>query len=123
MQTRLDRSYPHGDRVLMAELAMLGKFVLLPETLLLRRATPGHWTAMMSTEQLDSLFWPSAKPRRSALIIRRHLDYVRAGLTSPVRISERLRATVLALRFAYWRKSDIARDLVDSVRGLRPLNV
>ena len=41
MQTRLDRPYPHGDRVLMAELAMLGKFVLLPETLLLRRASSG----------------------------------------------------------------------------------
>ena len=123
MQTRLDRPYPHGDRVLMAELAMLGKFVLLPETLLLRRASPEHWTTMMSTDQLDALFWPGAKPRHSALIIRRHLDYVRAALTSPVRMSERLRATAFALRFAYWRKSDIVRDLVESVRGPRPLNV
>ena len=123
MQTRLDRPYPHGDRVLMAELAMLGTFILLSETLLLRRASPAHWTAMMSTDQLDSLFWPGAKPRHSAVIIRRHLDYVRAALTSPVRMSERLRATAFALRFAYWSKSDIVRDLVESVRGPRPMNV
>ena len=46
-----------------------------------------------------------------------------AALTSPVRMSERLRATAFALRFAYWSKSDIARDLVESVRGPRPMNV
>ena len=123
MQTRLDRPYPHGDLVLMAELAMLGKFVVLPETLLLRRVSPENWTGMMSTEQVDSLIWPGAKPRHPALIIRRHLDYVRSALTSPVQFSERFRAAAFALRFAYWRKGDIARDLRETVRGARPLHV
>ena len=41
LKTRLDRCYPHGDLALMAELSLLGKFRLLPEVLLYRRADPG----------------------------------------------------------------------------------
>ncbi len=40
LKTRLDRCYPHGDLALMAELSLLGKFRLLPEVLLYRRADP-----------------------------------------------------------------------------------
>jgi hypothetical protein len=122
MQTRLDRPYPHGDRVLMAELALLGRFRVLADALQLRRASPGHWTTMMSAEQLNSLFWPADGARQPALVMRRHLDYLRAALTTPVNAAERVRATAFALRFAYWRKADIARDLIESVRGPRPLN-
>jgi hypothetical protein len=107
----------------MAELALLGKFRVLADTLQLRRASPGHWTTMMSAEQLNSLFWPGEGARQPALVMRRHLDYLRAALITPVNVTERVRATAFALRFAYWRKADIARDLIESVRGPRPINV
>jgi glycosyltransferase involved in cell wall biosynthesis len=122
LRTRLDRPYPHGDLVLMAELAMLGKFKVLSDTLLIRRAAAGHWTGLMSTEQFDSLFWPTARPKHAAPFIRRHLDYVRVALTSPVDWSERARATAFALRFAYWRKAEIARELMQPVRRPRAGN-
>jgi len=119
LQTRLDRPYPHGDLVLMAELALLGKFKVLPETLLIRRAAVGHWTGLMSPEQFDSLFWPTAKPKHAAVFVRRHLDYLRVALTSPVIWSERARAAAFALRFAYWRKTEIMRELMQPARGPR----
>jgi glycosyltransferase involved in cell wall biosynthesis len=117
MRTRLDRPYPHGDLVLMAELALLGKFKLVPQTLLLRRAAAGHWTGLMSKAQFDDLFWPDAKPKHPHVFVRRHLDYVRAALTAPVPWGERARAAAFALRFAYWRKGDIAREVVGAFRG------
>ncbi len=116
LKTRLDRPYPHGDLVLMAELALLGKFKLLPETLLLRRAAPGHWTGMMGAEELDALFWPGRRPKAPVLYLRRHLDYMRSALSSPVSWPERLRAAEFALRFAYWRRDELKRDLLQVMR-------
>jgi len=116
-KTRLDRPYPHGDLVLMAELAMMGGFKLLPEVLLTRRIAPGHWARLMSSEQLDGMFWPEGRPTARVVLLRRHLDYLRTALTSPVAWPERLRAAGFALRFAYWKKRDIAEDIVNGLRG------
>ena len=121
LRTRLNRSYPHQDLVLMAELALLGKFKLLPETVLVRRVAAGHWTGLMSEDELNTLFWPDTKPEHPNLLLRRHLDYLRTALASPINRKERARAAALALRFAYWRKAQIARELIDFVRRPRPI--
>jgi len=117
LKTRLDRPYPHGDLVLMAELAMLGGFKLLPEVLLTRRIAPGHWARLMSSEQLDGMFWPEGRPTARVVLLRRHFDYLRTALTAPVAWPERLKAAAFALRFAYWKKRDIAEDIVNGLRG------
>jgi glycosyltransferase involved in cell wall biosynthesis len=111
LKTRLDRMYPHGDLVLMAELALLGKFKLLSEHLLIRRAAEGHWTGMMPDEEINALFWPGARPKARIFYIRRHLDYLWTAMSSPVSIGERLRAFQYALRLAYWRKRELRREL------------
>jgi glycosyltransferase involved in cell wall biosynthesis len=116
LQTRLDRLYPHGDRVLMAELAMRGKFVLLDEPLLQRRATPAHWTALRSEEELARMFWPDGAPRRPLVHLRRLADYFGSALRAPVSLGERLRAAGHALRYAWWRQRDIAADMATLLR-------
>jgi glycosyltransferase involved in cell wall biosynthesis len=116
LQTRLDRLYPHGDRVLMAELAMLGKFVLLDEPMLTRRASPAHWTALRSEAELDRMFWPAGAPRRPLVHVRRLADYFISALRSPVAVSERLKAAGHALRYAWWRQRDVVADLSTVLR-------
>lgn len=118
LRTRLDRPYPHGDLVLMAELALLGKFKLLPEVLLTRRIAPGHWARMMSREALDRMFWPNDRPRARIVMLRRHLDYMRTALTAPIDWPERLSAAGFAMRFAYWKKREIGEDVISLIRGL-----
>jgi hypothetical protein len=113
-RTRLDRLYPHGDRVLMAELALLGKFLLVQEPMLMRRAGPEHWTAMRSRDDLYRMFWPSGAPRLPMVHTRRLLDYVVTALRTPVPVTERLKSAAYALRYAYWRQKDIKADLVEA---------
>jgi glycosyltransferase involved in cell wall biosynthesis len=112
MRTRLDRPYPHGDLVLMAELALLGKFKRLSEPLLIRRVGEREWTGTMSNATFGALFWPDAPPRRRADFTRRQLDYLRVAICCPMPLTERLHAVRYALRMAYWRRRELSCELV-----------
>lgn len=118
-KTRLDRPYPHGDKVLMAELALLGKFVMVPDALLFRRAGREHWTAMRSSEDLAQMFWPNGAPALPMVHLRRSADFVVSAVRSPIALPERMKSAVLALRYAYWRQKDIKADVADVMRHLR----
>lgn len=111
LRTGLERPYPHGDLVLMAELGLHGKFVQVPDTLLERRIEAGHWTGQMPAAQLEAMFWPESAPRFRAPAFRFHWDYLGASLTAPVAWRERLRTAAFALRYAYWRRGNLRRDL------------
>jgi glycosyltransferase involved in cell wall biosynthesis len=110
-KTRLHRPYPHSDRVLMAELAIHGRFVLLPEVLLYRRAGPEHFTALRSEKDLRKLFQPEALHPLKFVHLRRHCDFVASALRSPVPLSERFNAAMAALRGMYWDRAGLRDDL------------
>jgi glycosyltransferase involved in cell wall biosynthesis len=113
-QTRLDRLYPHGDLVLMAELALHGRFRLLPDVLLFRRADRAHWTAGRSPLELERMFVPEATRARRLLRWRRHADYLFSALRAPIPLKERLSATAFVARQAYW----LRRELLAEARQL-----
>lgn len=115
MKTRLDRPYPHGDLVLMAELALLGKFRRLPVPLLVRRAGEGEWTGTMSREGLNALFWPDQQPRLRADFVRRYFDYLTTAFCAGLPLGERFRVARLALRMAYWKRRQLTGDLVSLI--------
>lgn len=116
LKTRLHRAYPHSDRVLMAELAMHGRFVLLPDVLLFRRSGPEHFTALRSQRELQRMFQPQARQPLKLVHLRRHADFVLGALRSPVPLAERLRAAKAALRGLYWDRAGLREDL----SGLMP---
>ena len=111
LKTRLDRCYPHGDLALMAELSLLGKFRLLPEVLLYRRADPEHWTGRRTPLELEQMFRPGATRPRRLLRARRELDYFASAMVAPVPIAARARAAWFALRHLYWNRNEVTSEL------------
>jgi len=113
MKTRLDRDYPHGDLVLMAELVLFGKFKRHDEALLIRRAGEREWTGMMSAEDLDSIFWPDASPRFRADIVRRFLDYNGIAFCCSIPVGDRIRVMLHSLRMTWWKRRKLGADLAN----------
>ena len=121
LSTGLDRSYPGGDMVLMAELALLGKYVLIPEPLLFRRASPRTWTPLRTIDEKDKMFWPEGAPRLRLFSFRTHWDYLNTAMRAPLPWKEKLRAMDYACRIAYWERKELIRDLRELVNpGSRP---
>jgi glycosyltransferase involved in cell wall biosynthesis len=111
MKTGLVPAYPHGDLVLMAELALLGKFKRIASPLLVRRLDKHYWTGMMSREEFESLFWPHSQPQIRFDLIRRHLGYLRVCFHHEIPLGERARAGQYALRMAYWKRRQMTAEL------------
>jgi len=111
MQTRLDRLYPHGDLVLMAELALLGRFRLLPEVLLFRRADHESWTGTRTALELERLYVPGAPRPRRLLRVRRQLDYLYSAMRAPIPFSEGLKAASFVFRHSYWVRREILNEV------------
>jgi hypothetical protein len=96
-RTSLEPSYPGGDLVLMAELALHGRFVLLPDMLFYRRMGPQTWSMQLQPAEMQAFFYPglAATPP-----LARHLDYFKAVLRAPIAASEKLRALLIVARRA-----------------------
>lgn len=110
-RTKLDRLYPGGDLVLMAELAMQGKWRLLDEVLLYRRAGAQHFTAMRTSSELNQMFRPGAASELPFLNLRRHADFIGSALASRAAPGERLRAAMAALKGLYWDRRGLREDI------------
>ena len=111
MKTQYDRYYPHGDLALMAELALLGRFRMVPEVLLRRRADRESWTGHRTPLELERLFVPGAARPRRLLRLRRQFDYLYSALRAPIPVADRLRAASFAARHLYWNRREISFEL------------
>jgi glycosyltransferase involved in cell wall biosynthesis len=107
-RTRLDRPYPHGDLVLMAELALHGRFVLLPDILLYRRMGRETWSMQLKPAALQSLFHPGTQATPRLDRWRLHADYLSTVLRAPIATTEKLRILPLVARHA---AGDLLRGL------------
>jgi glycosyltransferase involved in cell wall biosynthesis len=116
-ETRLDRLYPAGDMVLMAELALRGGFRLLDEVLLDRCQGPNTFTAMRTPLQIQQLHDPDARRALICLHWRRHADRLRCVATAPISWPERWRAAGLALRMALWDRQHLGGELRRAIAG------
>jgi glycosyltransferase involved in cell wall biosynthesis len=123
--TRLHGAYASADYVLLAELALLGEFVELPERLFYRRIHPQMSRRVNPTAaEVASWFQPDAPVRFRAEAWRLCLEHLVAILRAPLPASERLRS-LLTFAFVggrrYWdHLAREARDVVLlSVRSAR----
>jgi glycosyltransferase involved in cell wall biosynthesis len=110
--TRLDRPYPGGDMVLMAELALYGRFQLIPEFLLFRRQSRQTFTAMLTPLERQRIYDPNARRPMRLIHVRRHVDRLISISRSPLSVSEKLRAIRFALRLAKGDRATWGRELL-----------
>ncbi|MFU8832791.1 MAG: glycosyltransferase family 2 protein [Wenzhouxiangella sp.] len=111
-RTRLHRIYPSSDKVLMAELALYGRFKLIDEVLLFRRQGPETSTIMGTPLELQRVFEPTAKAPMKFLVARRRLhDFVSIS-RAPIPTLEKLRAYGVALRMIIGSRRDLWREFL-----------
>jgi glycosyltransferase involved in cell wall biosynthesis len=99
-RTGLDRPFPHGDLVLMAELALHGRFVLLPDILFYRRLGPRTWSMRRPPAELQAFFYPGLAARPRVDRLRFYLDYFKTVLRAPITAAEKLRTLPVIARRA-----------------------
>jgi hypothetical protein len=101
-RTRLMETFVASDRCFMAELALYGKFIELPERYFLRRYHTGASSAM-TDEERRTFF--SGRPAAPTLQTVRHWwAYWSAILRAPLSARETVRLQMDMLRRAYWGK-------------------
>jgi glycosyltransferase involved in cell wall biosynthesis len=105
-KTRLHGLYPGADHVFLAELAMLGAFVEIPEPLLRIRRHPGRtFTANKDPHALRELFTPGKGHRFSPISIktRMKLELIRSAVLAPITLRDKMLCTAVAAVIPQWR--------------------
>jgi glycosyltransferase involved in cell wall biosynthesis len=105
-KTRLHGLFPMSDHVFLAELAMLCKFVELPEPLLRIRQHPGRSFAANKTERsLRELFNPGHGNDFSLLSIRKRMEFelVRSTMLAHVPLKDKVPCIGVAAVTPHWR--------------------
>lgn len=104
-------NYPGADLVLMAKIALHGRFVLLPEALLNRRAGDAYSTVQRTPLQIERMHNPDATQPRRLGETRRLLGYFSAALAGPISLADRFRVLIAASRTLYWAREEILQEL------------
>lgn len=117
-RTGLVRPYPASDIVLMAELALQGRFRLVSQTTLFRRADATSMSSRLTHLELMRLH----NPRSSGgewVVARKHRDLIAVTLTSKrLALPERLKSLLIAMRHSFWTRRQILGEIAASVRHL-----
>lgn len=109
--TLLNRLYPGGDIILMAELALMGRFMLLPQTLLYRRMGRETSSNELSAADLAVFLDPRKTHNTNFLHLSTHLGYLGAALRAPINPVEKLKTLGLVLRYAVWDRENLLAEL------------
>lgn len=102
-QTKLERPYPSGDIALMAELAMRGRFIVLPQVLLDRRMGCTTFSGLFSREKTNDFYINgNAHQPIAQSEFKLHRDLLCVVLCAPVSLKEKCLATAFTLRRMAW---------------------
>lgn len=120
-RTRLIAPYNDSDIVLLVELALIGRFHELPETLFERRMHAGQaYQANRSARDVSAWFDPAGVRRFVLPRGRRFVETARAIARADLALVERARCEAILLRA--WGPKDLyhtLREVPAAVRGLR----
>ena len=109
--TRLVGAYAGSDVTMMATLALMGRFVLLPEVLFHRRVSEGAFSGRMSKTTLGVFLDPTSRSTVRFDALRTHADHFLSILGAPISWLERLRALGVAAQYLVWGRQEVAREI------------
>jgi glycosyltransferase involved in cell wall biosynthesis len=121
-KTRLLGAYASSDYVLLAELALLGEFVEVPERLFLRRLHP-EMSRRVNPSAAAAAAWfsPTARQRYRAESWRLFSEHLLAVARAPIPAGERVLSAATFFRVGGRRYAHhLARELVELARGSLP---
>ena len=118
-RTPLDRPYPGGDVVLMAELALQGRFLLLPEVLLYRRMGRETFSRLLTAGEVQAFFDPQGKGAVGLRTFRQHFDFLTTVLRASIDMREKLLTLSLVARHAVWDRTKLWMELRDRFFGAK----
>ncbi len=97
-------NYRDSDRVLIAGLALAGKFVLLPEVLFYRRWDKSVASALRGPLEVQRLYRPNATRPPLFMNLPRQLGQLRTALAVPHTLGGKARALAAAVRYTDWKR-------------------
>jgi glycosyltransferase involved in cell wall biosynthesis len=112
-QTALNRLLPGSDISMIAELALRGKFVEIPDRLLVRRLTPDTTILLMESATSHGYLGRPDNIQRLKLHSYRFLDALRA----PISPSEKFRVWLYLLRRVAWLRQRAMRKVFKVLAG------
>jgi glycosyltransferase involved in cell wall biosynthesis len=115
-QTRGMRSYVASDIPFLAELALYGRFIEVPERLFFRRFHPQASSALTGAA-LHSLFVPGATRGENGREWRQLKELTISLLRAPIPLGEKLRTAVFLLRYTKWRIRPLTREVKTELVG------
>ncbi len=115
-RTALIKTFFSSDMSLMAEVAMHGKFVEIPDYLFYRRMDEQTATKLKSEEEVLKHYDPDLKNPMLFQNWKIHFEYLSAALRAPVSVSERLCLVKCMLKQIVWDRAPLATDVIEAVR-------
>jgi glycosyltransferase involved in cell wall biosynthesis len=116
-KTMLEQPYPSGDMVLIAELALYGRFWEVPQALFYRRDAPGTTTKLRSASENLLVVAPDSTSRRYWPTWRSFFGYFQAALRSPIGTVEKARICRYLLRRSVSYRRRLWNELAGNLRG------
>jgi glycosyltransferase involved in cell wall biosynthesis len=112
MRTSVMADYVGADNVVIAELALLGRFALRHDVKFFRNWTEVGATAFQSPRQVMAHHYPRGGMRSKFQTWRQARGYVRAVTRAPLTTSQRLRALRYVMRRIYWSTPELVGELI-----------
>jgi len=110
-RTKLNRLYSGGDIILMAELALMGRFLLLPKTLQYRRMGRETSSNDLSPSELALFLDPLKTHNMDFRLFSNHLGFFGVALRTPISPIEKLKTLALVLRHVVWDRENLFSEL------------
>lgn len=111
-------NFLRADLVLMAELSLLGKFLLLEERLFYRRMSAGSATRFATEREVEQHHVPSAREPLQWQLWTYHFAMLRAARLARFPSRAWARAANRALRAFVWSRKELAAEALQGMRAL-----
>lgn len=104
--------YRASDIVFMAELAMVGKFIEIPEYGFYRRVGESTSTTHREGKELWKFYFPSGKKSSKLVLWKLNVEYLQAVLRADISVREKLRLVFFVLRAFHWNRQALQHELM-----------
>ncbi|HUI06157.1 MAG TPA: glycosyltransferase family 2 protein [Verrucomicrobiae bacterium] len=117
-KTRLHEAYAHGDGVLLARLALLGRYHEIPEYLFLNRDHPARSARVAQPQYHTYAGWFDTKKigRISLPYWRMLFGYLQGVWETPLSLKSRLWCNFHLLNWMRWTRKNLLKDLKRAAR-------